>query len=114
VAEKQWEVLPPESAPGGGEGRSSANRARLAIAFGVAAVSDLLSIWLEFVPPAQWTLDLATAGALYFALGRQWLLLPALIAEAIPGLALFPTWLLVVLSIATWGTVRSNGQPGAR
>jgi hypothetical protein len=112
MAEKQWEVVPPESAPRGGTSGASTGRGRLAVAFGVAAVSDLLSIWMEFLPPAQWALDLATAGALYLALGRQWLLLPALVTEAIPGLALFPTWLLVVLSIATWGTIRGPAQSG--
>ena len=52
--------------------------------------------------PLQWTLDLATAAALFLVLGRQWLILPALIAEAIPGVAALPAWVLVVGSIALW------------
>jgi hypothetical protein len=39
-------------------------------------------------------------------LGRQWLLLPALALEAIPGLGVLPFWLLVVASIASLGTPR--------
>jgi hypothetical protein len=80
---------------------------RLAAAFSVAAVSDFFSAWLEFVPPLQWTLDLLTAGSLFLILGRQWLILPGLIAEAIPGIAVFPFWVLVVVSIAAWGAVSS-------
>jgi hypothetical protein len=60
---------------------------------------------LEFVPPLQWTLDVVTAYLLFLILGRQWLILPGLIAEAIPGLALFPFWVLVVGSIAIWGKI---------
>ncbi|HVM63139.1 MAG TPA: hypothetical protein VMV72_19930 [Verrucomicrobiae bacterium] len=81
-------------------------RARLMAAFAVAAVSDILAAVFAFVPPLQWALDLATAAALFLILGRQWVLLPALIAEAIPGVAVFPLWLLVVASIALWGTVK--------
>lgn len=76
------------------------SRKRFAIAFGVAAVSDVLSFWTEFAPPVQWTLDLVTASLLFLILGRRWEILPGLIAEAIPGLAAFPVWILVVLSIA--------------
>jgi hypothetical protein len=105
-SEKTWEVLPPEDAPRRDEpGGSSSTRARLGVAFAVAVVSDALSIWLEFVPPVQWTLDIATAIALFLVLGRQWLLLPALVAEAIPGVAVLPAWILVVASIAAWGRV---------
>jgi hypothetical protein len=113
-SEKTWEVLPPEDAPRRDQpGGSPSTRARLGIAFAVAVVSDALSIWLEFVPPLQWTLDIATAVSLFLILGRQWLLLPPLISEAIPGLAMLPAWTLVVASIAAWGTVTPfGGQPG--
>jgi hypothetical protein len=74
----------------------------------VAAISDLLSLWLEFVPPLQWAVDVATAGLLFLILGRQWLILPGLIAEAIPGLAVFPFWVLVVGSIGVWGKISAK------
>jgi len=107
MAEPAWEVLPPED-PEQPEPAidPSGRRARLAAAFAIAAVSDVLSVWLEFVPPMQWTLDLITALLLFLMLGRQWAILPALVAEAIPGLALMPAWVLVVGSIAIWGSVK--------
>jgi hypothetical protein len=85
---------------------------RLAAAFAVASVSDFLSAWLEFVPPLQWSLDLLTAGLLFVILGRQWMILPGLIAEAIPGVAVFPFWVVVVLSIAVWGRVGQGPVAG--
>jgi hypothetical protein len=106
---KTWEVLPPEDAgvPTGSHGTRAlfGNHARLAAAFGIAVASDLLSLWLELFPPAEIALDVTTAGLLFLILGRQPLLLPALVAEAIPGLAILPSWVIVVGSIALWGRV---------
>jgi hypothetical protein len=82
------------------------SRAKLALAFGLAAVSDVLSIWLTFAPPFQWALDLATAFVLFLILGRRWVLLPGLIAEAIPGMGIFPVWVLVVLSIIIYDSIK--------
>ncbi len=82
------------------------SRARTAIAFAVAAVSDFFSIWLEFAPPFQWALDLGTAFVLFLILGRRWALLPGLIAEAIPGMGVFPVWVLVVLSITIYDGIK--------
>jgi hypothetical protein len=82
------------------------SRAKMAMAFGVAAVSDVLSIWLTFAPPFQWALDLATAFILFLILGRRWPLLPGLVAEAIPGMGVFPVWVLVVLSIIIYDAIK--------
>jgi hypothetical protein len=71
----------------------------------VATASDLVSYGTAFVPPVQWAVDLVTAVLLFVLLGRRWALLPGLIAEALPGVALFPVWLLVVASIALWGEI---------
>jgi hypothetical protein len=84
------------------------SRARFAIAFGVAAVSDFLSIWTELVPPVQWALDLATAGLLFLILGRRWALLPGLIVEAVPGMGVFPVWVLVVISIIVYDEIKTH------
>ena len=84
----------------------AADRKRLAAAFAVAAISDGLSFWLVVALPVQWAVDLVTALLLFLLLGRKWVILPGLIAEAIPGLNIFPIWLLVVGSIATWGAIR--------
>jgi hypothetical protein len=82
------------------------SRARLAIAFAVAAVSDFFSFWATIAPPVQWALDVGTAFALFLILGRRWALLPGLVAEAIPGMGVFPVWILVVFSIAIYDGVK--------
>jgi len=79
---------------------------RLALALGVAGISDIISFWTEFVPPVQWAVDMTTAFLLFLVLGRRWALLPGLIAEAIPGMAIFPIWILVVLSIFVYDEIR--------
>jgi len=84
------------------------SRARLAIAFAVAAVSDILSFWTVIAVPVQWALDVGTAAVLFLILGRRWALLPGLIAEAIPGMGAFPVWILVVLSIAIYDGIKKS------
>ena len=80
----------------------------LALAFAVAALSDGLSFLVTFVPPLQWVLDLATAFVLFLVLGWQWVMLPGLILEAIPGFNVLPLWILVVAGVALLGTVRPD------
>ncbi len=82
------------------------SRAQLALAFGVAAVSDAASFWLTFAPPFEWALDMVTAFALFMILGRRWALLPGLVAEAIPGMGIFPVWILVVLSVVVYDGIK--------
>jgi hypothetical protein len=77
------------------------SKKRLALAFAIAGISDAL-------PPIVWVVDLGTALLLFMVLGRQWLLLPGLALEAIPGLGVLPFWLLVVGAIAVLGTPRPN------
>ena len=84
------------------------SRVTLAIAFAVAGVSDLIAMWTTFAPPLQWALDAATALVLFLILGRRWALLPGLIAEAIPGMGVFPVWILVVLSIAVYDGIKKS------
>jgi hypothetical protein len=81
------------------------SRKIIAIAFVAAAVSDFLSFWTVLAPPIQWVLDLATAFILFVILGRRWAILPGLIAEAIPGMGVFPVWILVVASIAVYDNI---------
>jgi hypothetical protein len=78
----------------------------MAMAFAVAAVSDFCAIGAKFAPPFECALDIGTAFALFLILGRRWALLPGLIAEAIPGLAVFPWWVLVVLSITLYDGIK--------
>jgi hypothetical protein len=69
-------------------------------------LADGLSVFLAIAPPVEWAVDLVTAILLFMVLGRQWILLPGLIMEAIPGLYVFPFWLLTVGAVALWGTPR--------
>jgi hypothetical protein len=80
--------------------------AKIAIALGAAAASDALSIAITFAPPFQWALDVATALVLFVIFGRRWVLLPGLVMEAIPGMGVFPWWVLVVLSIVLYDEVK--------
>jgi hypothetical protein len=50
---------------------------------------------MTLAPPIVWAVDLGTALLLFMVLGRQWLLLPGLVLEAIPGVGVLPFWLLV-------------------
>jgi hypothetical protein len=81
------------------------SRTQIALAFGVAAVSDVLS-WVALLPPFDWVLDAVTALALFMILGRRLALLPGLAAEAIPGMGVFPVWVLVVASILVYDGIR--------
>jgi hypothetical protein len=78
---------------------------QIALAFGVAAVSDVLS-WVALLPPLDWVLDAVTALALFMILGKRWALLPGLAAEAIPGMGVFPVWVLVVASILVYDGIK--------
>jgi hypothetical protein len=82
------------------------SRAQMALAFGVAAVSDVLAMATVIAPPLQIALDAATALVLFLVLGRRWALLPGLIVEAIPGMGVFPVWVLVVLSIIMYDGIK--------
>ncbi len=56
----------------------------------------------------QWALDVGTAFILFLILGKRWALLPGLIAEAIPGMGVFPVWILVVASIAVYDGIKKS------
>ena len=81
----------------------SVSRRKLALALAVAALADAASIFLALAPPLGWGLDFVTAALLFGLLGWRWVLLPGLVMEAIPGLAVFPFWILVVLAVAVGG-----------
>ena len=79
---------------------------RLAVAFVIAGVSDVVGAFASLAPPIVWAIDVVTAVLLFVVLGGQWLLLPGLVLEAIPGVGIAPFWLLVVGAIAVFGTPR--------
>ena len=72
------------------------SRAKMAIAIGVAMVSDALSIWITFAPPLQWTLDLATAVVLFVDFRKTMGSPAGAVMEAIPGMGVFPLWVFIV------------------
>jgi hypothetical protein len=82
------------------------SKTQLAFAFAIAGASDAIGAFASLLPPIEWVVDLATALLLFIVLGRQWLLLPGLALEAVPGLGVLPFWLLVVGAIAVLGTPR--------
>ena len=105
--------LPPTapSKPPSGAGTSvpkilKFSKKQLALAFAIAAISDSTGAFVTPLPPIMWVVDFGTALLLFMVLGWQWLLLPGLALEAIPGVGVFPLWLLVVGAIAVLGTPR--------
>jgi len=82
------------------------SKKQLALAFAIAAISDSIGAFATPLPPIVWVVDVGTALLLFMVLGWQWLLLPGLALEAIPGVGVFPLWLLVVGAIAVLGTPR--------
>ena len=82
------------------------SKRQLVFAFGIAGISDVLGAFTTPLPPIAWVVDFVTALLLFLVLGRQWLLLPGLALEAIPGLGVLPFWLMVVGAIAALGTPR--------
>jgi len=77
----------------------------LALALVIAGVSDVISFAVTLVLPLQWGVDLATAITLFMIFGRRRAILPGLIAEAIPGMGIFPVWILVVISIILYDDI---------
>ena len=102
-----WSVTPADTTPRA----MGISRLRWGLALAVALVSDALSVPLEAILPFEWALDGATVLALFAIMGWRWPLLPALIAEAIPGLALFPSWVLVVGSMAVADRITMRTPP---
>jgi hypothetical protein len=78
----------------------------LALALILAGVSDVLSFVFVLLLPVQWALDLTTAFLLFLIFGRRRAILPALVAEAIPGMGIFPVWILVVISIILYDDIK--------
>jgi hypothetical protein len=77
----------------------------LALALLVAGVSDAVSFFVALITPLQLGVDVVTAILLFLILGRRLAILPGLVAEAIPGMGIFPVWVLVVLSIGLYDDI---------
>lgn len=77
----------------------------------IAALSDALGFGVLLFPPVQWMLDAVTVVALVAVLGFRWPLLCALVIEAVPGLEVFPAWILVVAALAAAETRQARPGP---
>ena len=67
----------------------------------------MFSLFLPISPrPCRWRSTSSSALLLFLILGRRWALLPGLIAEAIPGMGVFPVWVLVVISIIIYDGIK--------
>lgn len=88
---------------------------RILIARIIAIVADLIQVpeFLAIFASAgvagavMVVTDLIVAAALMYLLGWNWILLPSLIAEQIPGLNLLPTWTATVV----WLTRKGPSSP---
>jgi hypothetical protein len=97
----------PSASPPKVEGGSlQFSKTRLGLAFAIAAISDAIGAFATPAMPIVWGVDVVTALLLFAVLGWQWLLLPGLIMESIPGVGVLPFWLLVVAAVMVWGTPR--------
>jgi hypothetical protein len=92
-------AAPDTTGPPGDKPNGAANGARiplrfskkqLALAFAIAAISDVIGGFFTLAPPVAWVVDGVTAVLLLAVLGWQWLLLPGLVMEAIPGVGVLP------------------------
>ena len=85
------------------------------LAWTVAIAADALQIAVAplfaegGISPADVALDVVVAALLIRLLGWHWAFLPTLLAEATPGLDLFPTWTAAVFYV-TYQRVRA-GEP---
>ncbi len=86
-------------------------RRRKILALGVAIFNDTLRLacggLIGFIDPIDDLADVVTAVVLALILGFQWPMVCACIAEAIPGVAVLPTWTAFVLLVPS-----TNGTDG--
>jgi hypothetical protein len=109
------EPEPPGATEAAPPGDAPPSRARVRAARLLAVAADALQLFLfplfgeGFASPVNDVLDMGMALALVRLVGFHWVFLPGLVAEAVPGLDLAPTWTAAVL-FATAG----SGAPGTR
>jgi hypothetical protein len=79
---------------------------RFVLAFCVALAADTLGI-----PCGEYFVvifDVVVALVLIVILGFNWMIIPALLIECVPGLGLFPSWVMAVLAITGWKAIKRN------
>ena len=78
------------------------------LAFVVAVLADIVLATVTLIPPLIILGDVAVALILCSILGFNWLFIPTLLVEAVPGLSLFPTWTIAVLALAGIKAIKRN------
>lgn len=95
----------------------SINTPQLRLAWAVAIIADALQIFAfpSFaeggLSPADDALDLVVAVVLIRLLGWHWAFVPTLLAEAVPGLDLVPTWTAAVYFVTRQIAANKEGEP---
>ena len=97
-----------------GSQKNKFSKIRIAVAFFIAVFADIILLPFEPALPLCTIIDCIVAVILYFILGCPIILLPALIAEALPGIGIFPFWTLVVVSIGAFGTITATGKSSSQ
>ena len=98
---------------------SSANSARQAVSALRIALAMLVAVGADTVLAPVGELiaivaDIAVAVVLALILGWSWPLAAALVLECIPGVGMFPSWVLAVSGIALVGHSRKPSQPAGK
>jgi hypothetical protein len=89
----------------------------LRLAWAIAIIADALQILAlplfaaGGLSPADDVLDLVVAVVLIRLLGWHWAFLPTLLAEAVPGMDLFPTWTVAVFFVTRQLSRNKEGEP---
>ena len=103
----------PEVSPAGKQGLEGPGDAprsvpvwRFALAFVVAVAADAVLAAAVFTGPIAIVGDVVVALLLCGIVGFNWIFVPTLLVEAVPGLNLFPTWTLAVLALAGIRAIR--------
>ncbi len=89
----------------------------LRLAWAIAIIADALQILAlplfagGGLSPADDVLDLVVAVVLIRLLGWHWAFLPTLLAEAVPGMDLFPTWTTAAFFVTRQIARNQEGEP---
>ena len=101
----------------GAKNHAVATRPLLGQAPSVAISNDTLRVLcgglIGFIDPIDDFADVITAVVLAMILGFQWPMICACIAEAIPGVAVIPTWTVFVLLVPSGGADKRPPLPDA-
>jgi hypothetical protein len=82
---------------------------RFVLTIVVASIADVLE---AMFPPAWIPIDLATVAFFFLLWGFRWEVAAVLIPELIPGVNMFPSWILLALYLGNQNTREQSPPPG--